>query len=228
MRRNNLKYRLLFLLISAFISTTAQTNHVGWAKDTIVTDDYRINWDSLKPPDHPRMESGHIAGFDQCWFRNDTLNETIAYELYTDYMEPAIYHFKNNDIPTEIIAQIDIDTINNEEGLPACYTTKKKIIPAFVRQAMPLSICYFTSYKGLKLGIGKEKAITIYGKPDSIRNSHGYEIYYWSFQGDQMITTGYEKRENLSKPISFGWGYSVQLFYKKDKLFATAFFNDIP
>ena len=40
-----------------------------------------------------RRESGVLASEDAAWFSNDTLNQTLIFELYTDFHRLYTYHF---------------------------------------------------------------------------------------------------------------------------------------
>jgi hypothetical protein len=211
------------------VDTLHTLSHKHFKKtDTLIADDYPIKEEMYGNMDHPKLQNGRIYAYDQCWFTNDTLGETIAVGLGTDGWHMGVYHFINNDMPIDIVKEMNLDTLLDAESVPASFKSKQKAIPGFMKQAKRIGQKYFITDDGYKLGDGKDLAFFLYGKPDTIILRKDYQIYSWSFIGDEMVRSGYAMRKDTSKPLAYGWGYSVEMYFRKDKLIAINFFNDIP
>ena len=60
----------------------------------IIPDDYPVT-DEMFKGNFGLINMGEAYSFDKVWFLNEFLNETLIFELYTDYHRLLIYHFKN-------------------------------------------------------------------------------------------------------------------------------------
>ncbi len=185
------------------------------AKRNIVIIDGYVNEDVLK--------SGILFSFDKVWFKNDSIKQAIVIDLYTDFHRLNIFNFSTDDIPTDIINSIELNT---SDGNLATYSQKKQEFKDFLDQSLELQTNYFTSNKGFSLGDSKEKILPFYSEPDSIRFENSIEIYIWSFVGDLL----YNETQNLnSKPIAKdSYGNTTKLYFKENKLIAVLIHNDIP
>ena len=170
-----------------------------------------------------RKISGLTQSLDKAWFSNDTLNQILVFELYTDYHRLATYHFYNRDIPKDLIKQLELHT---KDGEIAPEKQKLKDFQGFLNQATKINSIYFITNKGLKLGDKKQKAIDLFGAADKQTISDGFEELEWKFVGDNL----YDGKENLKgKPLAQdSWGYQVTMFFKDNKLVGQILHNDIP
>src|SRR4051812_28691651 len=61
----------------------------------IIPDDYPVT-DEIFGSDFNQngreIKSGDIFSYDKIWFRNDSLNQTLVFELYTDNYRNIIFH----------------------------------------------------------------------------------------------------------------------------------------
>lgn len=168
-------------------------------------------------------QSGAIHSSDKAWFKNNALNQTLVFEMYTDKHRLVTFHFYINDIPNAIIERMEL---HNSDGELATLEQKKQSFKGFVNTATKIDSKYFTTDKGLKLGDDKEKALSVYGTPDNRSNVGGVEMLEWDFVGDIL----YDGKTDLKgKPLAKdNYGHQATLFFKKNKLIAIILHNDIP
>jgi len=185
--------------------------------DTIkrfVVDDYPVTNVMLadKASGNPSrmMQSGEIQSSDKAWFTNDTLNQTIVFEIYTDYYRSGTYHFYNNDVTADLIDRIDL---NVNDGELATTKQKLKSLKGFLHQATKIDSRYFTTNKGFRLGDSKQKARETYGKPDKQSMHDGVEKLEWDF---------------VDIPLVHSFGHHVVMYFKKGRLIGLILYNDIP
>lgn len=168
-------------------------------------------------------QSGQTYSYSKVWFSNDSLNQTLVFELYTDYHRMVTYHFYSNDIPTNLIDRMELHI---DGGDFATDKQKRKDFGGFLKQTTKITSSNFISDKGFKLGDTKEKAIKLYGTADEQTTSNGFEKLEWKFIGDNL----YDGKEDLKdKPLAQGsWGHQVIMFFKNNKLAGQILYNDIP
>src|SRR5258708_5663037 len=124
------------------------------------------------------ISSGTIHSSDMVWFSNDSLEQILVYELYTDDFRNASFHFLKNDIPPGLIKRMELI---DRDGEPASEKAKEKYFKGFFKAAKKIRPAYFTTHKGFKLGDKKEKAISFYGKPGKVSLAAGIETCEWNF-----------------------------------------------
>src|SRR6201999_4582195 len=149
-----MKYILFCLMFFSFVYGNSQ-KEVKWADDTISSDDYCIDLEKYGNPYKDSLVVNNIHAYYQDWFTNDSLGETIVYELGTDWSRNSVYHFINKNIPVEIIKEMELDTLNGDEAKPAHINTKVKVIPGFIKAAKRIQGRYFVSCDGFKFGDDK-------------------------------------------------------------------------
>lgn len=205
--------------------------HPTLATDTIrpkkiVPDDYPVTDEMFATDIHQNgleIKSGEIISLDKVWFRNQVLGEVLVFELYTDYFRNIIFHFKSDDIPKELIKNMDLFTAEREA---ADEKLKEKYFHGFLRSANQVDAKYFHTKKGFKTGDSKEKVIKSYGKPDNISQRDGIEKYHWKFLGDLAYDP---KKQKTTKPLAEGsLGHEITMFFRNNKLIALIFYNEIP
>jgi len=189
-----------------------------------IVDDYpipNINLITFAPYDIVKI--GNLFSSDRVWFKNDTIKQAIVIDLYTDLHRLNIFNFYINNIPTEIINNIELTT---EDGELATFLQKSKEIDGFLEQSFELETIYFTSNKGIRLGDLKEKILTIYSDPDSIYSNKDIEVYVWDFVGDALANQTQNLHNKLIAKESYG--NTTKLYFKANKLIAVHIHNDIP
>lgn len=215
--------KYLLIILSAFLfvnSCPAQTK--------ISPDDYPVTNEMFKG-NYGEKTSGEIVSLDKAWFTNDTLKQTLVFELYTDYHRLVIYQFYNDTIPGGLVDRVELNVETNPRSFGiASSNQKQRYFKGFIKSGNKISQRYFTTLKGFSLGDKNEKAINIYGKPDVQTVSDGFEKCEWKFKGDiTQAETGIKTKSN--KPIAKNsFGYSVTMFFKNEKLMAMIIHNAIP
>ena len=199
--------------------------------DTIkrfVVDDYPVTYEMMAEQKVDNYSSysktsGKTKSLDKAWFTNDTLKQTLIFELYTDGHRLVTYHFYTNDIPIDLIDRIELHTDNGEL---ADKQQKIKNFKGFLNQAVKIDKKYFITDKGFLLGDNKQKIIKVYGQPDSKTEKNGIEKLEWDFIGDIL----YDGKEKLNgKPLAKdNYGHQAYLFFRNGKLIGQILHNDIP
>ena len=159
----------------------------------------------------------------EVWYGNDTLKQILFFELYTDYHRMVTYHFYSNDIPTDLLNKIK-PHVDGE--VLATEKQKLKYLTTFLNQIPNINSKYFITEKGFRLGDPKQKAIEIYGNPDTTSMNNGIEKFEWKFIGD-IFYDG--KTELNGKPVAeSSFGHQIVMYFRNDKLIAQILVNDIP
>jgi hypothetical protein len=198
--------------------------------DTIkmfVVDGYRVTNEMLSDKtsnnSSHKKQSGQTYSYDKVWFSNDSLNQTLVFELYTDYHRMETYHFYSNDIPRDLINRMELHI---DGGELASEKQKQIDFSGFLKQTTKISSSYFITDKGFSLGDTKQKAIDIYGKPDKQSTNVGVEKLEWKFVGD----TFYDGKTDLKgKPLAKdSFGHQIVMYFRNGKLIGQILHNDIP
>ncbi len=170
-----------------------------------------------------KIKSNNVASIDKFWFTNDTLNQTIVVELYTDNFRMVTFHFLNDNIPKELIRRMELHL---EGGNLASQQEKEMNFKSFINSSKRISKRYFVTTKGFKPGDSKQKAFDIYGTPDKKTKEGNIEILEWDFVGEIL----YDGKTNLKgKPLARdSYGHQAIMFFKNNKLIALIFHNYIP
>lgn len=150
------------------------------AADTIqrfIVDDFPVSYEMMRKQEADNYSSytktsGKTRSLDKAWFTNDTLQQTLIFELYTDGHRLVTYHFYTNDIPADLIDRIEL---HNENGDLANKQQKLRDFKGFLNQAVKIDKKFFTTDKGLSLGDDKQKVLKIYGKPDKKTEKNGVQ-----------------------------------------------------
>ena len=190
---------------------------------TFEVDDYPITIEMLRKLNRTdgvlKYKSGKTVTYDNAWFTDS--HQTIVIQLATDYYRFITFHFLNKDIPEELIFDIGFNT---EKGDFATNKQVKIDFPGFLSESDNIDSKYFHSDKGIELGINQQKAISIYGNPDSTSTLKGVQKLVWSFYGDEEYLN-----ESTDKPrAKNSFGHKITMYFRKDKLIAQKIFNDIP
>lgn len=227
--RNLLTYFLFNVLFTTLVC--GQANNLP----TIIPDDYSVTNDMLAdkiPNSSHKIKRGEIYSFDKAWFTNDTLKQTLVFELYTDYHRLYIFHFYNDDIPNELInkMEFDISKSKNENVFDTATLQQKQTnFKDFINLSNRINQSYFTTKKGFKLGDKKEKAINVYGKPDKCSTSNNIEKCVWKYEGDYIESEETPHKAKTNRPFAKNsFGYTVTMFFRTEKLIAIIINNDIP
>ena len=191
-------------------------------------DDYPISFEMMAEQKGDNSSSykkisGKTQSLDKAWFTNDSLDQTLVFELYTDGHKLATFHFYNDDIPTELLQRLELHSL---EGEMADMQQEKRDFPGFLKQSVRINSRYFKSDKGIELGDNKEKILNIYGNPDKTTVNKGVEKLEWNYVGDIL----YDGKEDLKgRPLAKNnYGHHAYLFFKNGKLIGQLLYNDIP
>ncbi|MDL2313104.1 hypothetical protein LJC68_09535 [Bacteroidales bacterium OttesenSCG-928-B11] len=198
--------------------------------DTIkkfVVDDYPVTNEMLadKASNNSsyKKQSGQTFSCDKAWFSNDTLKQTLVFELYTDYHRFVTYHFLDNDIPTDLINRMELHIGGGEL---ASDKQKLKDFSGFLKQTTKINSSCFITDKGFRLGSTKQKAVETYGNPDKQTITDGIEKLEWLFIGD----ASYDAKADLKgKPLAANsFGHQILMYFRNGKLIGQILHNDIP
>ena len=191
----------------------------------IEKDSYPITWHMIR--DNPKsMKIDACYTIDQSWFWNDELNETLIFDLATDYHRFLTFHFNNSRIPHPILQRLNIYTTDGKSAYVSVTDSVKKVMtPAFIEKSSKVSTEYFISSKGHELGESEKKGIDLYGKPDFVDEMNHYRILKWEYDGDPK----YLEREAMDGKYALdSFGYSITMIYENGKLVGRIIFDDIP
>ena len=212
-----ISYSLWFELKPTETQIKLQSNSIISTDTAITIDDYPITEKMLEKK---KYINGNVISEEYVWFTNDTLKQSLLFELYTDYHRLSITHFLNDQIPSALYKKL----------LPAsqidCDKDNKNCIGFKLRSADRISKKYFTSNKGVQLNKTKQEVINIYGPADTVLKFKDCEMYFWDFVGDLFIPDSNSKKKKAYAKDSFG--YQVMMFFKNDVLIAMTLYNDIP
>ncbi|MCU0435405.1 MAG: hypothetical protein MUC87_18250 [Bacteroidia bacterium] len=179
------------------------------------TDDYPVTEDMIN--------AVRVNNSDRVFFKNDSLQQCLIFDMYTDGHRLAIYHFNSAEIPYQLIEIIEL---YDEQGNPIPNDKKLPELNRLIKKSFPLPESYFTSHKGLKIGCSKENATTIYGLPDKKLIENATEKYEWAYTGDIL----YDGKTDLKgKPLALhSYGHKVTMLFKNNTLTGYILHNDIP
>lgn len=206
---------------------------------TFAVDDYPVTnemfSDLYKDNEALKIKSGQIFSLDKAWFTNDTLNQTLVFELYTDYHRLMIFHFQNTDIPTGIIKRMELDISKSKFDNvfdTASYQQKETFFKVFIKSSKLIDQIYFTTNKGFKLSDSKEKVIKFYGKPDKVNMDNGIECCEWDFYGEYNLVGEFASNEKIDlkgKPVAkSSFGHHLIMYFRNNVLIGLIMRNDIP
>lgn len=141
------------------------------------------------------------------WFTNDTLRETLVYEIFRKDRKLFIYHFMNKFLPEAMLNQmVFFDTAAQTY---ATLEQKQAAIPELVKQAQRLPASFFSTSRNLHMGDALQKVIAAYGNPQRITTytyDNNVKAYEWSF--DIRTAEGESSMQEIT------------LYFRKDKLVA--------
>ena len=157
------------------------------------------------------------------WFRNDTLKQALAFDLYTDHHRMYTYHFYENDVPSELLTTMKRNFLGGES---ANGKINSEYLKKNLDQSIKISSHYFTTNKGIRLGDTKRKAIGIYGEPDEKTISNQVEKFEWNFFGETNYNGKTELKNKLLAEHSFG--HQIVMYFKNDKLVGQILYNAVP
>ena len=206
--------------------------------ETFIVDGYNVTDEMLASNSKGqsfKFKIGELYSLEKAWFKNDTLNQTLVFELYTDYHRLYTYLFSNENIPSEIIKDIGLSVAKGKyENIfeSASIEQTEKHFDNFIEASENINQSYFTTIKGFKLGDSKNKAIQFYGEPDSAIVQDRVERLEWNFLGeyafvgDFAIKTVSDAKGKLIAKDSFG--HKINMYFMDNSLVAIVFENDIP
>jgi hypothetical protein len=205
----------------------------------ITADDYPITNKMLdeiyRNSESLKFKIGKIFSLDKVWYSNDSLNQSLVFELYTDFHRLYIYNFKNDFVPDKLIDDISLSTTTSRyENVfdEASFDQKKLSINDFIKISTRINSKFFTTIKGINLGDKKEKLISQYDQPDTACYDNDVEVLKWDYHGDYDLigdTKTIEVKALKGKPVvRESFGQHIKAFFKNNKLIAISIMNDIP
>jgi hypothetical protein len=201
------------------------TNRQNDSIARLETDDFPVDVDMLANDRQGpawNIKSGPIHASDQIWYTNDSLQQTLIFDLYTDYHRYQITLFSNRDIPRLLLNNI---WLVNTGGDSATLSQKAQHFKGFIKAARKIDRSYFTSLKGLQIGDNRRRLLSLYGKPDKMEETAGVKCYRWDYEGDEL----YDGQDLRGKPLAKdSFGYHVMALFRNDRLIALIINNDIP
>jgi hypothetical protein len=214
--------RNVFIALALFLSAISESGA------QITVDDYPVTDNMFKVEFASRpLKIGQAISQEYWWFKNDSLHESLIFNLAADLFRYKIFHFKNDDIPDGLIHEIDLQRLYPKKGYMRLQdSAKARYLPMFIDQATNIGAQYFTSQKGLKLGMNRQKAEIIYGVPDTMFTSNDYKVLSWKFPPDPKFNKLKPVQESIYAENSFG--YNVTMYFKDEELVGMILVNDIP
>jgi hypothetical protein len=178
---------------------------------------------------------GEVYSLEKAWFTNDILNQTLVFQLYTDYHRMEIYHFMNSDLPQSIVEKIELNTAENKPNYifhGATFEQKINAFSGFIKLSEKIDEKYFKTQNGIKLGADKAELLKLYDIPDSTLTEQNFEVLKWTFTGDYNLTGDFSSTEtkDLKKKTvaKDSFGLIITAYFKDNKLVAHIIENDIP
>ncbi len=169
--------------------------------------------------------SNRLTSFDNAWFTNDSLDQSIVMGLYTDGFRTHYIHFYNHSLPDNEIRHLIFHSSNESQALPSL-KKQKSSLTGFIKAAKRIPPRYFTSKNGIELGCQKSALIALYGEPDSVKYYQNMEVYNWVFAGDIDLQN---MPVTKNKPLAaFSYGYLVIAYFKNNQLVCQVLENEVP
>ncbi len=188
----------------------------------IVPDDYPVTNEQLRI--HPTIVIGEIVSLDKAWFKSNSSEDVLIFELYTDLHRLQTFHFNTKEIPEHLLNELELHTLVNNAYMTIGLNEKKIHVTEFADSAKIVDASYFDTKKGFSIGTKKEMFLECYGDPAQCFNAEAYEICIWRFDGDRN-----DAGTNPGKPLAENsFGYNVTAYFKERKLIAMILFNNIP
>lgn len=181
-------------------------------------DDYPIRNAEFKE-NLREIASGELISHDKVWFQNDSIHQSLIFELYTDYHRLATYCFDNNDIPTQLLERLELHT---NTGKIASIDQKKSSVNEFIEESKTIERNKFNSRNKVFIGASKKSIIELYGDPSKIEHNGDLLILEWEFSGDM------EDKIDSKMIARDSFGHTVTMFFRNNFLIAQILFNDIP
>src|SRR5689334_6816628 len=143
MLRFDLKYVLLPIIILASCLP-------GLAQKIIIPDDFKVTDEMFGTDTNQngrQIKFGPVVSAGMVWFGNRALNQTLVLDLYTDNFRNAIYLFKNDDVPDNLLSKIEF---TNGDGEMSGLKETKKQIRQFIKASKQIDKHFFVSRKGFR------------------------------------------------------------------------------
>ncbi|MEM7373120.1 MAG: hypothetical protein AAF587_31140 [Bacteroidota bacterium] len=217
-----LRHLLFSFLLSFGISVClGQTSSIEKSARSLIVDDYPFTEAELKDGYQP-LKTNDCISYDNAWFYNDSLEQVILVNLYTDFHKMGIYHFSTQDIPPALLSQLPLHQPNGEW---ASEQTKQDNLPQMIQQGQALPASFFTSNNGFRIGTHQMEAIHQYGSPHQQSKLGEFELLVWTYQGDFMAPY----TEVHTYPMAQNsFGHQVHMFFKEELLVGMILINDAP
>lgn len=198
-----------------------------WAQARYIdAEDYPVSTETIYDS-YTKVDGNLTVPLGGIIFRNDSLGQVLAFDMYTDGLRNIIYHFYKDSIPEQILIDMYLNDTNGADisGIKNLHR-KKVILSHYSKKSKRLGPRYFTTCKGVRLGISQDSVLRVYGTPVSQKTSKGYTIIRWEFQGDFLASIR-EKKKNIIL-VRDSYGQEITAYIKDNRLMALHIENTIP
>jgi hypothetical protein len=110
------------------------------------------------------------------WFINDTLDEVLVFNLYTDYHRMYTFHFLRNKFPINFLKEIPFNSYHKDTSTK--YIDEKTFFK-YVEKSKKISRNYFVTKSGIYLGEEESKILNKFGKPNKIETFDKFKKLTW-------------------------------------------------
>lgn len=200
-------------------------------------DDYLVPHDTIKRYYRPDKASFvpidaiyRCYMSDQIWFKNDHAQQALVIDLYTDYHRTQSLQFYTNCITNEVVEWLSFPMPDS------CYlkNEQRRFIAQYSKYAVNLSLDFFKTEHGLKLGITPAQAISAIGEKPSRTTGRKRKIYYWDYPGEYIfwdttfVDTYVVKPFDKKKVAESCAGYHIKILFQNERATVICIENDPP
>ena len=197
---------------------------ISFSNKYIIPDDYSVP-DSLIKDLIEEKSDLDLFRLDRVWFKNDSLNQVLIFELYTDYYRMSTYNFNKDFLFDYFLInhnphrKIKTDKFKNTEN-------KIKFYERFYSNSKDINQSFFKTNNGLSLNQNKDEILNILGNPDKLEKIVDFEYLEWNYDGELNNTYfGDTLTGTIAKD---SWGFSYKMYFKNNKLIGLIIDNEIP
>lgn len=130
------------------------------------------------------------------WFANESLQEILVFELYTDNLRQWTFHFDNQELTQSFLQNIPFQ-IKDMKDKQQSFVAVESEFSYYVKAAKQIPATYFVSNKGFRMGDNIQKALKEYGNPSIIINEANISIYKWKMGNCCNSMTIYAKADSI-------------------------------
>jgi hypothetical protein len=185
-------------------------------------DDYPVTNDILRKY-ATTVKDGYQYTSEYVWFSDRRRNQTMVFELYTDFHRLWTYNFFDDEVSPWALKKMEVSIPDKQAS---------EYIKNVISSANNVDDKYFITSKGFVLGDQIQKAVDQYGKPDQTFKRDELDIYHWEFMGDNTYEYKKFRKEKVDlngKPIARNsHGHEVFMLIHTGRIVGILFHNLIP